>query len=218
MQAHVPRWSPDGTQIAFMASRPGKPWKIFVMPAEGGMAREVVQGDRNQGDPTWMPKGDAIVFAGMPWLDYGTFAGPNIHVVDLKTSHVSDVPGSENLFSPRCSPDGRFIAALSADSTKLLLYDFERQKWSQLAVAKFGFENWSHDGKYLYAEDYSGDTDDLVQINAANGKIERLFSVKQIPRGFDPWEFWIGLAPDESLLMMRDRSTQEIYSLDVRLP
>jgi len=46
----------------------------------------------------------------------------------------------------------------------------------------------------LYAEDYSGDTDDLVQINAANGKIERLFSVKQIPRGFDPWEFWIGLA------------------------
>ena len=72
--------------------------------------------------------------------------------------------------------------------------------------------------EYLYAEDYSGDTDDLVQINAANGKIERLFSVKQIPRGFDPWEFWIGLAPDDSLLMMRDRSTQEIYSLDVRLP
>ena len=64
----------------------------------------------------------------------------------------------------------------------------------QSAVAKFGFENWSHDGKYSYAEDYSGDTDDLVQINAANGKIERLFSVKQIPRGFDPWEFWIGLA------------------------
>ena len=58
----------------------------------------------------------------------------------------------------------------------------------------------------------------LVQIRAMNGKIERLFSVKQIPRGFDPWEFWIGLAPDDSLLMMRDRSTQEIYSLDVRLP
>lgn len=218
MQVHMPRWSPDGTQIAFMASRPGKPWKIFVMAGEGGMPRELMQGDRNQGDPTWMPKGDAIIFAGMPWLDYGTSGGPNIHVVDSKASQVSDVPGSENLFSPRCSPDGRFIAALSSDSTKLMLFDFEKQKWSQIAVAKFGFENWSRDGKYLYAEDYADDTDDLVQINPANGKVERLFSIKQIPRGFDPWEFWIGLAPDDSLLMMRDRSTQEIYSLDVRFP
>jgi len=52
MQAHIPRFSPDGKQIAFMASSPGKPWKIFVMPAEGGAAREVTTGDHNQGDPT----------------------------------------------------------------------------------------------------------------------------------------------------------------------
>jgi dipeptidyl aminopeptidase/acylaminoacyl peptidase len=79
MQAHMPRWSPDGTQIAFMASRPGKPWKIFVVPAPGGTPQEVTAGDRNQGDPSWLPKGDAIVFAGMPWLEYGTASGPNIH-------------------------------------------------------------------------------------------------------------------------------------------
>jgi hypothetical protein len=48
--------------------------------------------------------------------------------------------------------------------------------------------------------------------------VERLLSIKEVPRGFDPWEFWIGLTPDDSLLMMRDRSTQEIYSLDVRFP
>ena len=218
MQAHMPRWSPDGTQIAFMASSPGKPWKIFVIPAEGGTPRELTAGNHNQGDPTWTPRGDSIVFAGMPWLEYGTAAGPNIHIVDVKTSQVSDVPGSENLFSPRCSPDGRYIAALSADSTKLMLYDMEKRTWRQLAEARFGFENWSHDGKFLYAEDYSDKTDDLVRMNVANGKVETLFSLKEVPRGFDPWEFWIGLTPDDSLLMMRDRSTQEIYSLDVRFP
>jgi eukaryotic-like serine/threonine-protein kinase len=218
MQAHIPRFSPDGTQIAFMASRPGKPWKIFVMPAEGGAPHEVTVGDHNQGDPTWTAKGDSIVFAGMPWLEYGTTTGPNIHIVDLKTSQISDVPGSENLFSPRCSLDGRHIAALSADSTKLMLFDTEKKSWSQLAVSRFGFENWSHDGKYLYAEDYSDNTDDLVRVNASNGKLERLLSLKEVPRGFDPWEFWVGLASDDSLLMMRDRSTQEIYSLDVRFP
>jgi eukaryotic-like serine/threonine-protein kinase len=218
MQVHMPHWSPHGTQIAFMASRPGKPWKIFVVPAEGGTPQEVTAGDRNQGDPTWTPKGDSLVFAGMPWLEYGTSSGPNVHTVDLKTSQSSDVPNSENLFSPRCSQDGHYVAALSADSTKLMLYDTEKKSWKQLAVSRFGFENWSHDGKYLYAEDYSDKTDDLVRVSVANGKVERLFSLKEIPRGFDPWEFWIGLAPDDSLLLMRDKSTQEIYSLDLRFP
>ena len=223
MQAHMPRWSPDGTQIAFMGSRPGKPWKIFVMPAEGGTPQEVTaadrsQGDRNHGDPTWTPKGDAIVFAGMPWLEYGISSDPNIHIVDLKTSRTSDVPESGSLFSPRWSPDGRYIAALSADSTKLMLYDIEKKTWTQLAVSRFGFENWSRDGKFLYAEDYADKTDDMVRVNVANGKVERLFSLKDVTRGFDPWEFWIGLTPDDSPLLMRDKSTQEIYSLDVRFP
>ena len=218
MKAHLPRWSPDGTQIAFMASRPGKPWKIFVIPAEGGTPQEVSAGDSNQGEPTWTPNGDSIVFAGIPWLEYGTASGANIHIVDVKTSKVSDVPGSENLFSPRGSQDGRYIAALSADSTQLMLYDVAKKSWTQLAVARFGFENWSRDGKYLYAEDYADKTDDLVRVNVATGKVEHLFSLKEVPRGFDPWEFWIGLASDDSVLLMRDKSTQEIYSLDVRFP
>ncbi|MGA7513729.1 MAG: CadC family transcriptional regulator, partial [Candidatus Sulfotelmatobacter sp.] len=122
------------------------------------------------------------------------------------------------LFSPRCSPDGRYVAALSADSTKLMIYDVEKKKWTPLAVSRFGFESWSHDGKSIYAEDYSDESDDVVRVSLADGKMERLINLKEIPRGFDPWEFWVGLTPDDSPLLMRDRSTQEIYSLDVRFP
>src|ERR1017187_8683291 len=120
----------------------------------------------------------------MPWLEYGTVTGPNIHMADVKTTQFSDVPDSENLFSPRCSQDGRYVAALSADSTKLMLYDMEKKSWAQLAVSLFGFETWSHDGKYLYAEDYSDKTDDLVRVNVSTGKAQRLLSRKEVPRGF----------------------------------
>ena len=177
MQAHMPRWSPDGTQIAFVASVPGKPWKIYVMPADGGTPREATPGDHNQSDPSWIPTGNAVVYAGTPWLDYTNATGPNIHIADLKSSQVFNVPGSENLFSPRCSPDGRYIAAFSADSTKLMLYDMTKKTWTQLSASRFAFENWSHDGKYLYAEDYSDKVDDMVRINVTNGKVERLFRI-----------------------------------------
>ena len=73
---------------------------------------------------------------------------------------------------------------------------------SELGLARFGFKNWSRDGKYLYAEDYSDKTDDLVRVNVADGKLEHLFSLKDVPRGFDPSEFWIGLGSDDSVLLM----------------
>ena len=218
MQVHMPRWSPDGKQIVFMGSLPGHPWKIYLLPSEGGTPQELKDGERNQGDPTWMPDGHSIVFAGMPWLDYSVASGPNIHLLDLRTNQVIDIPGSEGLFSPRCSPDGRYISALSSDSTRLLLFDVVKKTWAPLATSMFAYENWSHDSAYLYAEDYPDKLDDIVRIHVPDGKLERLFSVKDVPRGFDPWEFWVGLAPDNSILLMRDRSTQEIYSLDVRFP
>ena len=33
----LPRWSPDGQRIAFTAKYHDKPWRIFVVPAEGGI-------------------------------------------------------------------------------------------------------------------------------------------------------------------------------------
>jgi dipeptidyl aminopeptidase/acylaminoacyl peptidase len=41
-----------------------------------------------------------------------------INVVDIKTGRVAMVPGSSGLFSPRWSPDGRYLAAVSVDGSK----------------------------------------------------------------------------------------------------
>jgi hypothetical protein len=49
------------------------------------------------------------------------------------------IPGSQDLFSPRWSPDGRYLAAMNQQSTKLLLYDFKTQKWSDWTSELIGF-------------------------------------------------------------------------------
>jgi hypothetical protein len=115
------------------------------------------------------------------------------------------------------SPDGRYLAALSADSKKLMLYEFATRKWSQLAQATFAYDNWSQDSRYIYLEDYS-QGDDIVRVSVQGGPLQRLESVKDVPRGSDPWASWLGLAPDDAPLLMRDQSTQEIYALDLQLP
>ena len=43
-KTYLPRWSPDGRRIAYVADRPGKRPRIFVIGAEGGKPRPVLSG------------------------------------------------------------------------------------------------------------------------------------------------------------------------------
>jgi hypothetical protein len=51
----------------------------------------------------------------------------------------------------------------------------------------------------------------------ADRNFERLFSLKGIRRVFTIGT-WAGLAPDDSPLLLRDVSGEEIYALDVDFP
>jgi hypothetical protein len=45
--------------------------------------------------------------------------------------------------------------------------------------------------------------------------LEHVLSLKDFPQLSDPFAIWIGLTPDDAPLLMRDRSVQEIYALDL---
>lgn len=50
--------------------------------------------------------------------------GPrNLDILNLATHTVTEIRGSDRLFSPRWSPDGRYIAALSLVQRRLMIYD-----------------------------------------------------------------------------------------------
>jgi serine/threonine protein kinase/Tol biopolymer transport system component len=210
--ALLPRWSPDGQQIAFYALSPGQKSKLYVVSTDGGTPREMIPGDsEDEYDPTWSPDGTRIAFGGAA-TDHNT----TIRILDVKTNQVSTVPGSNGLFSPRWSPDGRFIAAMSFDSRALMLFDFATQKWQEIAKITMGFPNWSKNGDYIYFL-HEADQPSVMRVRIGDRKVEQVADLKDFPQaGF--YGIWLTLAPDDSPLLLRDTGTEEIYSLDWQAP
>jgi Tol biopolymer transport system component/DNA-binding winged helix-turn-helix (wHTH) protein len=210
MQAFLPRWSPDGKQIVFMGGTPRSNWRAYLIDANGGTPRDVVPEAEAGYDPSWSPDGGYIV------VTLHNLRG--ISIVDLKTGKISDLPGAENLFSPRWSPDGKYIAAITTDSQKLMLFDRNTASWSELARMTIGYPSWSQNGQYLYFDTTLTDDSAFYRIRISDRKLERLFSLKSVRRLWGPLGEWTGLAPDDSPLLVRDTSSQEIYALDFQVP
>jgi len=141
-----------------------------------------------------------------------------VYVLDLKTRNVSKLPDSDGLYSPRWSPDGRYIAAITLDSLKLMLFDFTTQKWAALANIFVAYPTWSRDGRYLYFDGILDNQEGYFRVRTADGKLERLFSLMGFQAAGGAFGNWSGLAPDETPLFVRDVSIQEIYALDWERP
>ena len=217
--AFLPRWSPDGTQIAYVDLQTGTPWRIVLISAQGGTPHELLATKDNLSDPTWSPDGKRISFGRMPFHAGGT-EKIAIEILDLSSKQISTIPGSENLYSPRWSPDGRHLAALSADSKKLLLYDFKTLKWTDWITepGAIGFPSWSRDGKYVHYDNTSTKEAAFIRVKVGQTRSEFLIDLKDMRRyGGYGWA-WSGIAPDDSALLVRDVSSDEIYSLEVELP
>jgi DNA-binding winged helix-turn-helix (wHTH) protein/Tol biopolymer transport system component len=233
--AGIPRWSPDGTKIAYIAQNSSGHFKIFLISANGGTPEELLSENVDEQDPTWSPDGSRLLFGGLA-ESIQPLGSPtsSIRIFDFKTHRVSEVPGSSGLFSPRCSPNGRYIAAVTADSKKMVLYDFESARWTDWITDSIalGYPSWSSDSRYVYfASDgenglgtdasgphrFSSGDHTYRRVMLGKTKSELVVRLDNLHQLTNRWGTWSGITPDGVPLFLRDISTQEIYALDLQL-
>ena len=58
----LPRWSPDGKQIAFAKFAPDRHLHIFLVSADGGSPQQLTFTDRDESTPTWLPDSNSLAY------------------------------------------------------------------------------------------------------------------------------------------------------------
>ena len=198
------------------------PSRIFVVPADGGTPLQLMPKDRPTviGAGAWLPDGNSILFVRVMGchLEDRSCVSENsaIYLLDLKTQRVSKLPGSEKMGASRLSPNGRYVSAVFGDyHGKLMLYDFQTKRWSELSTnVGSGSVVWSHDSKFVYL-DLKGQPAKLARISVPDGKVEPALDLSDVTLG-GYFPGWISLLPDDSPLLMLDRSKREIYRLELQ--
>jgi dipeptidyl aminopeptidase/acylaminoacyl peptidase len=213
-QVFQPCWSPDGKRIAFAAISPGKPWRVYVISAQGGTPEPVLEEPHNQHHPSWSPDGKSIAFSYVYFLEA---APPGVTVMHLENNKVERLPHSEGLWESEWSPDGRYIVARTLDSHALMLFDMKTRKWAELVKSDIGWLQWSADGQEVYFHRL-GKESALMRVRVSDRSVEEVVDLKSIKNTGLAGGLWIGVTPDNSPLFLRDTGTQEVYALDWQEP
>jgi Tol biopolymer transport system component/DNA-binding winged helix-turn-helix (wHTH) protein len=212
MEVFMMRWSPDGGKIAFMGKEPGKTWKIYTIPSNGGVPQEVLEDARSEADPDWSPDGKAIIYGRTPEYMAEDSTPKAIQIVDLRTKTSSTLPGSEGLFSPRWSPDGRYVIALPLDQRKLMLYDTASKKWSEIASGRFNNPVWSKDGAYIYFQSLTDEARPICRTPVPAAHIERVADFQNLQPGTTV-RYW-GVTADDLPIVSFHFFMADVYGVD----
>jgi eukaryotic-like serine/threonine-protein kinase len=106
-----PAWSPDGSLIAFQSGTSGEvfnsrtlaPSTIWIVPSQGGTARQITRAENPAGghsSPCWSPDGKRIAF------DVNDFIFVHVWSIAVDGSELKKLGRGG---SPVYSPDGRFV-------------------------------------------------------------------------------------------------------------
>ena len=215
LEVFMMHWSPNDKHLLLMAREPEQRWTVYMINADGSHLHVVYPENRSQADPGWSPNGKSIVFGRLPDLMSEASQPKSIYIYNLVTHKLATLPGSTGLFSPRWSPNGRYIAALSINQTRLMLYNLQTKTWQMLAHQSVADPAWGHNSKYIYFHDFVQPSQPLYRVNIETGRIRAIADLQDL-RAADAVDYqFAGLTPNNIPLVDARTSTANIYTMPI---
>ena len=117
----VPRWSPDGTRIAFKSNRGSGNYDVWVMDANGANPVRITDHPANDHDPVWMPDGQSLIFSSE------RDSRSDLYRVWLSDRRVERLTRNfvGRAIMPDVSPDGRSVAFAAQTLARLQFWEFQ---------------------------------------------------------------------------------------------
>jgi eukaryotic-like serine/threonine-protein kinase len=222
MDVGLPRWSPDSTQILFyeLTGSEASPGHMYIASTTGGALRRVIPEDPFlELDPGWSRDGQKILFASPSQRQHGHDPGDDdwvLRILDLKSNQLTNVPGSTGSYSPRWSPDGTYIAALSRDSLSLRILDTRSQRWSAIKAKEYlAFPEWSADSRWIYFIHISSPPG-IFRVRPTGGEPQRVVDLTDF-HVIGWFHTWFTLDPDGAPLIVKDVGSHDLYALALQL-
>jgi len=210
----APHWSPDGAQILFFQIETSGRSQGFVVSSQGGTPRLIVPEEKGgTGDASWSSDGRKIVFSSVHSFDEISSLNYVLRVLDLDNRQITTLPGSQGIFSPRWSPNGRFIAGLHIGAPGgLKVFDLQTNRGFALPEkGRVDWPTWSSNSQFIYFL-RGGDNPGVFRVRISDGAEGRVVDLKGF-RSTGALTAWFGLDPNDAPLLIRDVGTADIYAL-----
>ncbi len=208
-----PRWSPDGREIAFFGLEPGEE-RFSLRRVSGGGGGEEVLARPEPGayfsDVCWLPEGEGLVF----WRPLAGQHG--IFKLDLRTKQISLLPGAGNLMQSICSRQGDVLAWQETPEPTYRILRHGRTEWEDVDSHFLAYPNWTRDGEAIIGLKWEGQR--VERLDLKTRQWTTVLDLAETPLVMSDYGSWMGLAADDSPVVLRDRGTRDLYALDWEAP
>jgi sugar lactone lactonase YvrE len=206
--ADHPRWSPDASRITFTGQLAGKPLNVYVVNADGSNLQPV-PGSEWRIAPSWSADGNSLAFV-------TDAKRRDLVLYNLKTRATTTLTRGE-VFFPVWSPDGNHIAAAVPQPPRLGILDLKTGRWRYLDVGSSVPNSWawSRDARYLYLDFALTKNPSVQRIRIPDGHREKIADLTNVTRSNGNFNIWFGLDAQNSPMILRDLSSQQIYALEM---